>query len=119
MSKRFLLCMFVLVLAAAFTASADKKDGEWTGWISDSHCAAKGEPKPDHGGCATSCVKNQGAKYVLYSPSDKKVYALDAQDKAAAHSGKHVKVSGSVEGEAITVKSIEATGEQKGQEKKS
>ena len=119
MSKRLLFFIFVLVFAAGFTASADKKDGAWTGWISDSHCAAKGEPKPDHGGCASSCVKNQGAKYVLYSPSDKKVYALDAQDKAAAHSGKHVKVSGSVEGEAITVKSIEPTGEQKGQEKKS
>ena len=119
MNKRIVFCIFALVLAAAFTASADKKDGEWTGWISDSHCAAKGEPKPDHGGCATSCVKDHNAKYVLYSASDKKVYALDAQDKAGALSGKHVKVSGTIDGDAIKVKNIEATGEQKGQEKKS
>lgn len=119
MNKRMLFSALAIVLAAAFTVSAAQKDGSWTGWISDSHCAAKGEPKPDHGGCATSCVKNQNAKYVLYSPSDKKVFALDAQDKAAAHSGKHVKVSGSVEGEAIKVKAIEPTGEQKGHEKKS
>lgn len=118
MNKRLLFCALAIVLAAGFTASAAQKDGTVTGWISDSHCAAKGEPKPDHGGCANSCVKNSGAKYVLYSPSDKKVYALDAQDKAGAHSGKHVKVSGTVEGEAIKVKAIEPTGEQKGHEKK-
>jgi hypothetical protein len=112
-----------LALAASFAVSAQKadkgKDGAWTGWISDSHCAAKGEPKPDYGGCATSCVKNQNAKYVLYSPADKKVYQLDAQDKASGHSGHHVKVSGTVEGEMIKVKAIEMTGEQKGKVKKS
>lgn len=119
MNKRLLFSVLAIVLAAGFTVSAAQKDGDWTGWISDSHCAAKGEPKPDHGGCASSCVKNSGAKYVLYSASDKKVYALDAQDKAGALSGKHVKVSGTLDGDAIKVKTMEATGEQKGQEKKS
>ena len=114
MSKRLLFCVAALALAGAFTVSADKKDGSWTGWITDSGCAARGEPKPDHAACADKCVKEHGAKYVLYNSADKKVYALDAQDKAAAMSGKHVKVSGTAEGEAIKVKSIEATGEQKG-----
>lgn len=113
MSKRLLFFVAALVLAAAFAASADKKDGSWTGWITDSQCATRGEPKPDHGSCADSCVK-RGGKYVLYDSSDKKVYALDAQDKASALSGKHVKVSGTADGDAIKVKSIEATGEQKG-----
>jgi hypothetical protein len=90
MNRRLLFFIAALALAAGFTVSAGQKDGSWTGWISDSHCAAKGEPKPDHGGCASSCVKNSGAKYVLYSSDDKKVYALDAQDKAGALSGKHV-----------------------------
>jgi len=53
----------------------------------------------------------------LYNPADKKVYVLDPQDKAAAHSGHHVKVQGTVDGETIKVTSIEPTGEQKGHEK--
>jgi len=113
MSKRLLFCAIALVLAAAFTASADKKDGSWTGWITDSHCGANGA-KEGHAACATKCVKDQNAKYALYNPTDKKVYSLDAQDKAAALAGKHVKVSGSADGENIKVTSIEATGEQKG-----
>jgi hypothetical protein len=119
MNKRLLFFAVALCLAAAFAASAekDKKDGSWTGWITDSQCGSRGEPKPDHGKCADGCVK-RGAKYVLYNSADKKVYALDAQDKAAPLSGKHVKVSGTVEGETIKVKAIEATGEQKGHDHK-
>jgi len=113
MSKRLLLCAAALVLAAAFTASADKKDGSVTGWITDSSCGAHGDNEK-HAACATKCVKEKGAKYALYSPSDKKVYQLDAQEKAAAMAGKHVKVSGAVDGESIKVNVIEATGEQKG-----
>jgi hypothetical protein len=115
--KRLLICAVALAFALSLSVAANQgkgKEGTVTGWISDSHCASKGAPKPDHGGCATSCVKNQNAKYVLYSPSDKKVYSLDAQDKAGEHSGHHVKVTGTVEGDAIKVKAIEMTGEQKG-----
>lgn len=111
------LAVFALALAFAFalSVSADKKDGSWTGWVTDSHCGAKGRGEgAGHADCAASCVKGQGAKYVLLTPADKKVYQLDAQDKAAALAGKHVKVTGSVDGESITVKTIEATGEQKG-----
>lgn len=115
MNKRLLFSALALVLAAGFTAMA-AKDGDVVGWITDSHCAAQGA-KEGHGACATKCVKEQNAKYVLYSPSDKKAYQLDAQDKAAAMAGKHVKVSGAVEGEMIKVKAIEPTGEQKGAEK--
>lgn len=116
MSKRVLLLAAVLLVAAAFAVQADKKAGDWTGWITDSHCGAQGA-KAGHGECAKKCVKDQNAKFALYSPADKKVYQLDAQDKAAAHAGQHVKVSGSVDGDNIKVTSIEPTGEQKGQDK--
>ena len=121
MAKRIFICAFVLVFAAGITIAAytHGKEGSWTGWISDSHCAAKGKgDTADHAGCAMSCVKDKGAKYVLLNPVDKKVYALDAQDKAAPHAGHHVKVTGTVEGDTIKVKSIEMTGEQKGHDKK-
>ncbi len=114
---RMRLAVFALafVFAVTLSVSADKKDGSWTGWVTDSHCAAKGKgDSAGHADCAASCVKGQGAKYVLLTPSDKKVYQLDAQDKAAAMAGKHVKVTGEVDGDSIKVKSIEATGEQKG-----
>ncbi len=121
MARRFLICAFVLIFAAGIILAADKhtKNGSWTGWISDSHCAAKGKGADSkHGSCADSCVKSHGAKYVLLNPADKKVYSLEPQDKAVGHAGHHVKVTGTVEGDTIKVKSLEMTGEQKGQEKK-
>ncbi len=116
MNKRFLFLAAALVIASAFTVQADKKAGDWTGWITDSHCGANGG-KAGHGDCAKKCVKDQNAKYALYNPTDKKVYQLDAQDKAAAHAGLHVKVSGSADGDNIKVTAIEPTGEQKGHDK--
>ena len=110
MSKRLLFCGVALMLAASFTATA--KDGAWTGWITDSHCGARGASEK-HADCAKKCVKDQNAKYTLYNPTDKKVYQLDAQDKAAAMVGKHVKVSGSLDGENIKVSAIEAAPEPK------
>ncbi len=121
MAKRLLICFIGLVIVAGVTLAADKhtKDGSWNGWISDSHCAAKGQGADvKHGGCAESCVKNKGAKYVLLNPDDKKVYNLDPQDKAIGHAGHHVKVTGTVEGDTIKVKSLEMLGEQKGHDKK-
>ena len=119
MTKRLLIVVIALVFVASLSVTAGQgKDASWTGWVTDSHCGAKGE-NPKHASCATKCVKEMGAKWALYTPSDKKVYTLDgAADKVAEHAGHHVKVSGTVAGDIITVKSIEMTGEQKGQEKK-
>jgi hypothetical protein len=118
MSKRLVVTVLVLVFMAGLSVAADKgKDGSWTGWVTCTHCGAKGE-NPKHAGCATKCVNEMGAKWALYTPSDKKVYTLvGADDKVSAQAGKHVKVSGSVEGANITVASIEPAGEQKGQTK--
>ena len=119
MGKRLFVSLFVLILAAAaLTLAADKpaKEGSWVGWVTDTHCGAKGD-NAKHADCAKKCVETQGAKYALYTPSDKKVYVLDPQDKAAGHAGHHVKVTGTVEGDTIKVQSIEMTGEQEGQKK--
>lgn len=92
-----------LLSLATFTFAADTT---MTGYISDSHCGAKGA-KAGHEECATKCVKEHGAKYVFVSDADKKVYAIDAQDKAAAHAGHHVTVKGTVEGDNLKVASID------------
>jgi len=82
MRTKFLAGLVLVLCAAALTFAAD---GSWTGYISDSMCAS----------------------YVFVNDADKKVYAIDAQDKVAAHAGHHVTVKGSVEGDNLKLTSIE------------
>ena len=77
-----------------------------TGYISDSHCGAKGA-KDGHEQCAVKCVKEHNAKYVFVNDGDHKVYAVDNQDKVAEHAGHHVTVKGTVEGDNLKVASVE------------
>src|ERR1700674_5597900 len=51
--------------------------GEWTGYISDSKCGAKGA-KDEHADCAAKCVKG-GASPVFVSEG--KVYKVDDASK--------------------------------------
>jgi hypothetical protein len=44
---------------------------------------------------------------VFVNDADKKVYVIDDQDKVAAHSGHHVTVKGTVEGETLKLNSID------------
>src|SRR5713226_4928887 len=99
---------FSIVIAATLFAGtlAMAADNSWTGWISDSQCKEKGA-KEGQGECTTKCVKEHGAKYVFVNDADKKVYVVDAQDKVAAHSGHHVTVKGSVDGENLKLSSID------------
>ena len=112
MTKRFLICVFAVLVVASLSFASGKgkgKGGSWTGWITDTHCSTN--PKVDStkhpGDCVNKCVKEMKAKYALYNPADKKVYVLDPQDKVAAHAGHHVTVKGTVEGDTIKVSSIE------------
>lgn len=103
MKVRFATLTAATLFAAALTMAAD---GSWTGWISDSLCGAKGANEKA-GACTTTCVKEKGAKYVFVNDADKKVYAIDAQDKVAAHAGHHVTVKGSVDGDTLKLASID------------
>jgi len=103
MRTRFLAGLVLALCAAALVFAAD---GSWTGYISDSMCGAKGANEK-HADCAAKCVKEHGAKYVFVNDTDKKVYAIDAQDKVAAHAGHHVIVKGTVDGDNLKLTSIE------------
>ncbi|MBS1840215.1 MAG: hypothetical protein JSS69_01385 [Acidobacteria bacterium] len=103
MKVRFATLTAATLFAAALTMAAD---GSWTGYISDSQCGVKGA-NDKAGECTTKCVKEHGAKYVFVNDADKKVYAVDAQDKVAAHAGHHVTVKGSVDGDNLKLTSIE------------
>ena len=89
------------------------------GEVTDTFCAQSGSHNAmmakmaslgrDKQTCAKECAKI-GAKYVLYDDAKKKVYKLDDQAKAEALVGKRVRVSGTLEGDAIRVASLEALG---------
>jgi len=102
MKSRLALAVAATLLAGTFALAAD---GSWTGYISDSACGVKGA-KEGQGECTTKCVKEHGAKYVFVNDADKKIYAIDDQDKVAAHSGHHVTVKGSVTGESLKLTDI-------------
>jgi hypothetical protein len=81
-------------------------DGTWTGYITDSHCGAKGASER-HANCAVKCVKEQGASYVFVSDADHKVYNIANQDKVADHAGHHVTIKGTADGDTLKVAGIE------------
>ena len=98
-----LLTLLALLLTPALALA-----GEWTGWITDDHCGAKGA-KAGHADCAKKCLED-GSKLVFYNTADKKIYQLDHQDLAAANLGHEVKVTGDLEGDTIKVASIDTAG---------
>ena len=96
-----LLSVFVLCAAGAFAA-------EWTGYIVDSSCAGHKSDMgatEEHAACSARCIKG-GAAAVLVSEG--KVYKISNQDKVVPHAGKKVTLSGSVDGDTITVEEVKA-----------
>jgi hypothetical protein len=77
---------------------------DWTGTISDSMCGASHGSTPAKA-CTTGCVK-KGAKYVIVVGD--KVYNIANQDNPglAKYAGDNVKVSGTMDGDTITVAKI-------------
>ena len=98
---------FATAVAAALFAGvvALAADSSLTGYIADSKCGAKAANEGARE-CTIKCVK-EGAKYVFVNDTDKKVYAIDDQQKVADHAGHHVTVKGSVEGDTLKLTSIE------------
>jgi hypothetical protein len=94
--KRVVLAVVLSVFA--LTAMA----GEWTGYISDSKCGAKGA-KDAHADCAVSCVKG-GASPVFVTGG--KVYKIDDTSKVADHVGHKVTITGELKGDTVQVESV-------------
>jgi Protein of unknown function (DUF5818) len=96
--KRVVLAVVLLLSVFALTAMA----GEWTGYISDSKCGAKGA-KDAHVDCAVSCVKG-GASPVFVTGG--KVYKIDDTSKVADHVGHKVTITGELKGDTVQVESV-------------
>ncbi len=114
--KNILSRAMVAAVAIGFFAlavpAADKSEGSWTGYVTETHCGAAGA-KAEHADCAAKCVKDKGASWALYTPDDKSVFVLSGDDammaKMAAMAGKKVTIKGSMakEKKTITVANME------------
>lgn len=100
MMKKLLSATFLSLFLFSTLATAE----EWTGWISDAKCGAKGA-KAEHKNCAESCVKG-GAKPVFVAEG--KVYQLADASTVTEYVGQKVAVTGSMDGETIKVESVKA-----------
>ncbi|MDE3169542.1 MAG: hypothetical protein KGL75_05310 [Acidobacteriota bacterium] len=98
----------MLALAFGLSTHAAAKATTLTGWISDSHCGAKGM-SADHKACAQTCVKTKGEKYVFVSAKTKHVISIANQDAVNPDEalGHEVKVTGSLAKGVLTVDKIE------------
>jgi hypothetical protein len=105
----------VLILAGGLAAqkvpSFSVRNGEtFTGKITDSLCAEDGH----HIGmiksekkCILTCVKFDGAEFVLYNNQSKRVYKLDDQQKPEAFAGEEVIVTGIYDKDAKAIHVID------------
>lgn len=100
----------VLLATISLASFADDKASSWTGWISDSHCGAKGMSAA-HKACAETCVKTNGASWVFVNGKDSKVIAIKNQDAVNPDKdlGQQVTVTGTLNADgSLQVTSIAA-----------
>ncbi len=94
-ARLFAISTLAIMLVTTL-AAAGPKGKTWTGWISDSNCAAKGM-EASHKDCAATCVKEKGAKWVFVDSETKQVHAIHNQDAVKEENlGMEVKLTGDV-----------------------
>jgi hypothetical protein len=99
MIKKLALACAALALAAAPLAAG--AGGSWTGYITDSHCGAKGAVKEHTADCVEKCVKG-GAKAQLVAAD--KTYDLDGTAKVKDLVGSKVTLKGTLDEKTNTIK---------------
>jgi len=93
MTKTLLMTVAMAILAT-LGLLAGGESMTWTGWISDSGCAAKGMTAA-HKDCTVSCVRAKGAKYVFVNSATRQVIPIHNQDAVKdTDPGREVKVTG-------------------------
>jgi hypothetical protein len=109
MRKLTILAALLLLLAAPLTALAATA-GEWTGYITDTHCGKNGATRDHTAACVDKCMKG-GSKAQIMNDADQKIFNLDSFEKVKALVGKKVTIKGSLDAASntITVESATAT----------
>jgi len=87
------------------------RNGEvFTGKITDSFCAEEGRHLGMIKGeknCVLTCVKFDGAEFVLYNSETNRIYKLDDQQKPETFAGEEVTVTGTYDENAKSIHVIE------------
>jgi len=96
--------LFLVLLLGVSLSGFSQTKGTWTGYISDSKCGPK-KAGDAHADCAVKCVK-EGADPILVV--GKKSYKIADKTKVMDFVGKKVKVTGTVDGDTVTIEKIEA-----------
>ena len=104
--KKLIFGSFMAVSICAIAAQAE----QLTGYISDAMCGAKHhEVSEANTKCINKCVG--GGSGVVFVNGDKVMkFDKDSADKAKAFAGQNVKIDGSVDGETVTITSIDKAG---------
>jgi hypothetical protein len=103
--RKLLLLLLAGVLIALIASVSFASDAQTVnGWVSDSKCGVKGA-NAGAGECTKKCIAG-GEKAVLVTDTDKKVLAVDNPDALKDHLGRHVAVTGHVDGDKIHVDSV-------------
>jgi hypothetical protein len=102
--------MLLMLGMAAVSALAGGKSQALTGVVSDAMCGAKHQMPGQAADCTRACVKH-GSNYALVVGD--KVYTLETSDQATLDkldklAGAKAKVTGEVDGDTVTVKSVAA-----------
>lgn len=94
---------YLLLLALFFSIVAYAGDkGTWTGYISDSHCGAKGN-NDGHEACAKKCIKDGYAPVFVVGD---KVYTINDPKKVSKYIGQKVTITGTITGNALDIEKI-------------
>lgn len=80
---------------ARYEGEAEVRTAVWTGWISDSHCGAKGMSAA-HKDCAMQCIREMHSQWVFVETKTKKIYTIHNQQdvKPETSLGAEMKVTG-------------------------
>ena len=103
--NRSLFLTLVAVLLMAFTSSGMAADeGNWTGWLSDSRCAADyaKSATEDHVACVNMCLTS-GAKWALSMEDGFFILEIESAE-AQQYLGHPVVVTGELNQETKTIK---------------
>jgi hypothetical protein len=96
--KKYLLLLVLSFSVAVY--AADK--GTWTGYISDSHCGAKGN-NDGHASCAKKCIKDGYAPVFVVGD---KVYTISDPKKVSKFIGDKVTITGTITDDAIAIDKV-------------
>ena len=105
MAKKILMLSVAFLTLGFLAWAGNQKTKTLTGTVSDSQCGlSHASPSATAADCVEKTIAN-GGHYVLVSEG--KVFQLTPQERFKGLGGKSVKITGELEGDTITVASVE------------